>query len=170
MQTDPILSSSSESYFMHKFVNVQALGLKYTTTRGSVGGRNRPDTELLTQILSAVHGKHLRTLILLVPLRSIQRRDLPVHLTLDDPQWKVLDELLCDVRRFHALDKVMLVVDYFDLDILLEMFTRGSDCDTLDMVKAAFKGVISTRRLQLVLRPRCVTIFIFNLGTDTSSS
>ena len=155
-----MLPSSSKSYFIRKFINLQTLGLDYSTTRDSVGGLKCPDTELLIQILSAVHGKHLNTLILVVSLCSVERRELPVHLTFDDLQWKVLDELLCDVERFCVLGKVMLVVDYFDLEFLLKMFNHGSDFGLADMVKMAFKGLTSTRRLQLVLR--CVTIFGFN--------
>jgi hypothetical protein len=160
MQIDPILSSNSKLYFMCKFVNLQTLGLNYSTPR-SVGGQDRPDTVSLIQILSTVRSKHLRTLILVVPFRRILRQE--VHLTFDNSRWKVLDELLCDAERFRVLGKVMLVVDYFDPNILLVLFNRGSEFGLIDSVKMAFKGLTSTRRLQLVLR--CVTIFIFNLCT-----
>jgi hypothetical protein len=146
---------------MRKLVNLQTLGVGYsrTTHNRLVGREPRPDTEPLIQILSAVHGKQLRTLTIVVHLGFIPRREL--HLTFDDPQLKVLDELLCDVERFGVLGKVMLVAEYYDPDFLLKMFNCGSDCGLLDKVKMAFKGLISTRRLQLVLR--CITIFIFNL-------
>jgi hypothetical protein len=98
-----------------------------------------------------------------VPLRLVP--DSELHLTFDDPRWKVLDELLCDVERFRVLGKVMLVAEHIDMNILLKMFNCGSDCGLLDKVKMAFKGLISTRRLQLVLR--CITFFIFNLYINT---
>jgi hypothetical protein len=119
------------------------------------GRKPHPDRERFIQSLSAAHGKQLRTLILVVLLRHVPGSEL--HLTFNDPRWKVLDELLCDVERFCVLGKVMLVVEYSDIDFLLKIFNCGSDCGLLDKVKMAFKGLISTRRLQLVLR--CITIF-----------
>jgi hypothetical protein len=148
---------------MRKFLNVQTLSFDYSIPRGSIGGQNaRPDIEFLIQMLSAIHGKQLRTFILVLSFDLVLPHEFPVHLTFDDPQWKVLDDLLCDFERFRV--KVTLLAEYYDLDFLLKTFTRGSDWGTLDMVRTAFKGLISTRRLQLVLR--CVNIFIFNLYTN----
>jgi hypothetical protein len=159
---EPILPIKFESHFIRKFVNLQTLGVGYSRNphNGLVG---RPDTESLIPILSAVHGKQLETIILVVYLHSVPKREL--HLIFKDSRWKVLDALLCDVERFRVLGKVMLVAEYFDIDFLLKMFNCGSDCGLLDKVKMAFKGLISTRRLQLVLR--CVTIFIFSFDTST---
>jgi hypothetical protein len=150
---------------MRKFVNIQTMSFDYSIPRGSIGGHNgRPEIEYLVQMLSAIHGKQLRTLILILSFKLVLPHEFPVHLIFDDPQWKVLDDLLCDFERFHVLGKVMLLAEAYDLDFL-KTFTRDSDCSTLDMVRTAFKGLISTRRLQLVLS--CVNIFIVNLYTNT---
>jgi hypothetical protein len=151
---------------MRKFVNIQTLSFDYSIPRVSVGGQcGHPDIGFLIQMLSAIHGKQLRTFILVLSFDLVVPHDIPVHLTFDDPQWKVLDELLCDVERFRVLGKVMLLAESHDLDFLRKTFNRGSDCGSLDMVKTAFEGLISTRRLQLVLR--CVTIFVFSFYTST---
>jgi hypothetical protein len=149
---------------MRKFLNIQTLSFDYSIPRGSIGGHNgRPEIKYLVQMLSAIHGKQLRTFIVILSFNLVLPHEVPVHLTFDDPQWKVLDELLCDFERFRVLGRVMLLAEAYDLDFL-KTFTRGLDWGTLDMVRTAFKGLISTRRLQLVLR--CVNIFIFNLYTN----
>ena len=112
----------------------------------------RPDVEALIQLLSLVHSKHLRTLVLAVPLYDLRMNVEEVRF--DNPQWKVLDELLCDVDRFPVLGMVMVVMDCLDVEYLL----KGSDsapCRTdisVHTAKTAFKLLISERRLQLVLR------------------
>jgi hypothetical protein len=64
------------------------------------------------------------------------------------------------------LGKIMIVVDYLDIDYMFERVDPDSDSapfqtdQLIHTVKKAFKRIISTRRLQLVLR--YVTISTFN--------
>jgi hypothetical protein len=126
----------------------------------------RPDAEPLIQLLSLIQGKNLRTLVLIVPLHGVSIKSEEVHLTFDNPQWKVLDELTSDVERFAVLGKVTVVVEYLDVDYMFERLDPDSDSalfqtdKLVHTVKKVFKGLISTRRLQLILR--CITIFSFN--------
>jgi hypothetical protein len=108
----------------------------------------------------------LRTLVLIVPLRGVSIKSEEVHLVFDNPQWRVLDELISDVERFAVLGKIMVVVEYLDIEYMFERLNPDSDSAPLQTdklvhtIKKAFKGLISTRRLQLILR--CITISIFD--------
>ena len=146
-----------------RLVNLQTLGLQYST--GRVGDLIlRPSAEPLIKLLSLIQGEHLRTLVLVVSLSDARYLKPGLHFTFDNPQWRALDELISDVKRFAVVGKIMLVLEYIHLDDLLERFELDSIFGLVDTVKMAFKGLTSTRQLQLVLK--CVTIFILNLSTN----
>jgi hypothetical protein len=96
-----------------------------------------------------------------LPFHGVSNDQRDVHVVFDNPQWKVLDELVSDVERFAVLGKIMIVVEYIDLNYMFKRHSAPFQTDRLvHTAKKAFKGLISTRRLQLIFR--CVTISILD--------